>query len=123
MRLAAAGQIDWRLDVESRRRVPFLSRPSDTFDGMLAACAHVWHMQYTGRMSKMIQIRNVPDDVHRELKIRAARAGMSLSDFLNAQLERLVAHRPLDELAAELGHEPLLRRGEAASAVRAGRRG
>ncbi|HEY5684390.1 MAG TPA: hypothetical protein VIY70_03365, partial [Acidimicrobiia bacterium] len=35
-------------------------------------------------MSKMIQIRNVPEDIHRELKMRAARAGMSLSDFLNA---------------------------------------
>jgi plasmid stability protein len=70
----------------------------------------------------MIQIRNVPDDVHRELKVRAARAGMSLSEFLNAELVRVAAHRPLDELVAELGHEPSLRRGEAASAVRASRR-
>ena len=35
----------------------------------------------------MIQIRNVPDDIHRELKVRAAVAGMSLSDFLNAELK------------------------------------
>ena len=69
----------------------------------------------------MIQIRNVPDDVHRELKVRAARAGMSLSEFLNAELERLVAHRPLGEIVAELGNEPSLRKGEAASAVRRGR--
>lgn len=69
----------------------------------------------------MIQIRNVPDDVHRELKVRAARAGMSLSDFLNGELSRLVAHRPLDELVAEIGNEPSLRRGESAGAVRAGR--
>jgi plasmid stability protein len=69
----------------------------------------------------MIQIRNVPDDVHRELKVRAARAGMSLSDFLNAELTRLIAHRPLGELVAEFGHEPALRSGEAAAAVRAGR--
>ena len=72
-------------------------------------------------MSKMIQIRNVPDDVHRELKVRSARAGMSLSDFLNAELARMVAHRPLDQLIAELGNEPSLRSGEAAAAVRAGR--
>jgi hypothetical protein len=72
-------------------------------------------------VSKMIQIRNVPDDVHRELKVRAARAGMSLSDFLNGELERLVAHRPLSELVEELGSEPVLRKGEAAAAVRAGR--
>jgi antitoxin FitA len=31
---------------------------------------------------KMIQIRNVPDPLHRELKARAAGAGMSLSDYL-----------------------------------------
>ncbi|MDX2343819.1 MAG: antitoxin [Acidimicrobiia bacterium] len=72
-------------------------------------------------MSKMIQIRNVPDEIHREIKIRAARAGMSLSEFLNAELARLVAHRPLDEILTELGNEPSLRRGEAADAVRAGR--
>jgi plasmid stability protein len=33
-------------------------------------------------MSVMIQIRNVPDDLHRKLKSRAAMAGMSLSDYL-----------------------------------------
>lgn len=68
----------------------------------------------------MIQIRNVPDDIHRELKVRAAHAGMSLSDFLNAELARLVAHRPLADLVAELdslGLEP----GDAAAAVRSGR--
>jgi plasmid stability protein len=39
-------------------------------------------------MSKMIQIRNVPDALHRKLKARAAEAGMSLSDFLLADLRR-----------------------------------
>jgi hypothetical protein len=37
-------------------------------------------------MSKMIQIRNVPDDMHRELKVRAAAAGMSLSDYIKKEL-------------------------------------
>ncbi len=37
---------------------------------MLTACSHVMHM------SKMIQIRNVPDDLHRTLKARAATEGM-----------------------------------------------
>jgi hypothetical protein len=46
---------------------------------------------------------------------------MSLSDFLGAELARLVAHRPLDELVAELGLQPSLRAGEAAAAVRTGR--
>ena len=39
-------------------------------------------------MSKMIQIRNVPDDMHRELKMRAAAAGMSMSDFIKRELSR-----------------------------------
>ena len=69
----------------------------------------------------MIQIRNVPDDIHRELKVRAAQAGMSLSDFLNAELVRLAARRPLGELVAEMSLGISLEPGEAAAAVRAGR--
>lgn len=44
-------------------------------------------------MSKMIQLRNVPDALHRTLKARAARAGMSLSDYLLAEI-REIAERP-----------------------------
>ncbi len=44
-------------------------------------------------MSKMVQIRDVPDEVHGILKARAAREGMSLSDFLKRELER-AAERP-----------------------------
>ena len=41
----------------------------------------------------MIQVRNVPDALHRKLKARAAMAGMSLSDYLLGEL-REVAERP-----------------------------
>jgi plasmid stability protein len=44
-------------------------------------------------MSKMIQIRNVPDDLHRALKTRAAAEGLSLSDYLLAEVRR-VSERP-----------------------------
>jgi antitoxin FitA len=44
-------------------------------------------------MSRMIQLRNVPDALHRTLKARAALAGMSLSDYLLAEI-REVAERP-----------------------------
>lgn len=44
-------------------------------------------------MSRMIQIRDVPDHLHGTLKARAAKSGMSLSDFLKKELER-IAHRP-----------------------------
>lgn len=50
----------------------------------------------------MIQLRNVPDDLHRVLKARAALAGLSLSDYLTAEV-RKVAQRPtLDELRRRL---------------------
>jgi plasmid stability protein len=41
----------------------------------------------------MIQIRNVPEELHRELKARAAQEGMTLSDYLLAEI-RDVAVRP-----------------------------
>jgi len=44
-------------------------------------------------MPSMIQIRNVPDELHRDLKVRAARTGMTLSDYLLAEL-RALAVRP-----------------------------
>jgi antitoxin FitA len=44
---------------------------------------------YVQRMSAMIQIRNVPEALHRKLKSRAALAGMSLSDYLLAGLRQL----------------------------------
>jgi len=57
-------------------------------------------------MSAMIQIRNVPDALHRWLKSRAALAGMSLSDYLLSEI-RQVAERPtLDELRRRLDRRP-----------------
>ena len=44
-------------------------------------------------MSKVIQLRNVPDALHRSLKSRAALAGMSLSDYLLGEI-REIAQRP-----------------------------
>jgi plasmid stability protein len=53
-------------------------------------------------MSKMIQIRNVPDDLHRKLKARAAEAGMTLSDYLLQQLERSAVYPTPAELLRRL---------------------
>ncbi len=53
-------------------------------------------------MSVMIQIRNVPDALHRRLKSRAALAGMSLSDYLLNELREVAARPSLDELQARL---------------------
>lgn len=53
-------------------------------------------------MSRMVQIRNVPDALHRKLKVRAAHAGQTLSDFLLAELERLAARPTRDEMLARI---------------------
>ncbi len=59
-------------------------------------------------MNTMIQIRNVPEALHRELKSRAALAGMSLSDYLLNEI-REVADRPtLDQLRARLDSRPAI---------------
>ena len=52
----------------------------------------------------MIQIRNVPDDLHRALKVRAAREGTTMSDLLLAELPRL-AHKPsTEEVLSRIRH-------------------
>lgn len=53
-------------------------------------------------MSKMIQLRNVPDALHRTLKARAATAGMSLSDYLLAEIREIAERPTLTELRARL---------------------
>jgi antitoxin FitA len=73
-------------------------------------------------MSRTIQIRHVPDEVHQTLRARAAAAGQSLSDYLLAEVTR-VAERPLvADVLARAG----TRRGgastdEIVAAVRSGR--
>ena len=49
-------------------------------------------------MTKMIQIRDVPDDLHRRLKVRAAQQGMSLSDYLKRELVGLAERPTLGEM-------------------------
>ena len=53
-------------------------------------------------MSKMIQLRNVPDALHRTLKSRAAMAGMSLSDYLLAEIREIAERPTLAELRERL---------------------
>lgn len=50
----------------------------------------------------MIQIRNVPVDLHRKLKSRAALEGASLSDYLLKEIRQLAERPPLQELAERL---------------------
>jgi plasmid stability protein len=70
-------------------------------------------------MAKMIQIRHVPDSLHRALRTRAARAGMSLSDYLRAELDQIVSRVTYDELRDRLAAlEPVAVRERPAVSVR-----
>lgn len=53
-------------------------------------------------MPRMIQVRNVPDALHRGLKARAAMAGMSLSDYLLVELREIAERPTLAELCDRL---------------------
>ena len=53
-------------------------------------------------MSKMIQLRNVPDALHRTLKARAATAGMSLSDYLLVEIKEITERPTLAEIRERL---------------------
>lgn len=51
-------------------------------------------------MSKMIQVRNVPDQLHRKLKMRAAEEGVTLSDLILAELRRLAEQPSMKQFLA-----------------------
>ena len=63
---------------------------------MLFTCKYVYNM------SKMIQLRNVPDALHRMLKARAAMAGRSLSDYLLGEIKEIAERPTLAELRVRL---------------------
>jgi len=74
---------------------------------------------YAEHMSRMIQVRNVPDGLHRTLKARAAMAGMSLSDFLLTELRGLAERPTIAELRERVRRRSRLEPGvSAADAVR-----
>lgn len=80
---------------------------------MLSTCKYARHM------SKMIQLRNVPDALHRTLKARAALDGLSLSDYILREIERLAERPTLDEIKGRLRHrKAVLPKVSPAAAVR-----
>jgi plasmid stability protein len=59
-------------------------------------------------MTKMIQIRNVPDDLHRRLKERAEKVGMSLSEYLLSEMDQIAEKPTLAEMMERLrSREPV----------------
>jgi antitoxin FitA len=80
---------------------------------MCQTCFHVIHMP------KMIQLRHVPDQLHRTLKARAALAGLSLSAYLIAELKHSADRLPVEELKERLARlEPVAVTESPAEALR-----
>ena len=75
-------------------------------------------------MSTMIQIRNVPGDLHRKLKARAALQGKSLSDYLLDNIIDIAAIPSVEEWRARLAtREPMNLGDETLEILRAEREG
>jgi plasmid stability protein len=73
-------------------------------------------------MSKTIQLRHVPDELHRKLKARAALERMSLSDYLLREIEEAASYPTVAELRQKLaGRTPFLPRIPPAKVIRAER--
>jgi plasmid stability protein len=68
-------------------------------------------------MSRMIQVRNVPEALHRKLKARAALAGQSLSDYLLCELERTASRPTRQEMLARIHSRTRVRLKTAAAVV------
>ena len=67
----------------------------------------------------MVQLRHVPDDLHRKLKVRAAMEGLSLSDYLLQQVRRLAERPTVAEMRQRVAaRAPVAPRVPPAKAVR-----
>lgn len=75
-------------------------------------------------MSAMVQVRNVPESIHRQLKARAALAGMSLSEYLLGELRKTLDRPTREELLQRLSRRvPVTPPTAPAAAVRRERNG
>lgn len=57
-------------------------------------------------MPTMIQIRNVPSDIHRRVKARAALAGMSMSEYILRELQKSLERPTRQQLLAKVASLP-----------------
>lgn len=74
-------------------------------------------------MAKTVQVRDVPDDVHEVLRVRAARAGISLSEYLRREVSLLARRPSMDEFFAQVSsHSHVdISSDEIVAAIHAGR--
>lgn len=79
--------------------------------------------KYAHDMGTMVQIRNVPPGLHRELKARAALEGLSLSDYLLREIRQVLERPTIEDLRKRLaGRQPVHPQPAPAAAVRAERK-
>jgi plasmid stability protein len=75
-------------------------------------------------MSSLVQIRNVPPELHRRLKARAAIEGLSMSDFVLREVRKALDRPTRQEILDRLRARPVRRlRRSAAEIIRAERDG
>jgi antitoxin FitA len=82
---------------------------------MCCTCFNVLHM------SKMVQIRNMPDDMHRTLKARAAAQSLSLSDYMLQELRKSAEVPTMAEMLERIRNRPPVEPFSSEEAVRAER--
>ena len=68
-------------------------------------------------MSKMIQVRNVPARLHRELTKRARAHGKTLTDYIQEILERELSRPPADEVFERIASRPAVKLGRPAAEI------
>ncbi len=75
---------------------------------------HLWHAE---AVPKTIQVRNVPDKLHREVRRRAKAAGVTLTDYVRRLLEREVGRPPAEEVFGRIAKRPPVDRIRSAAEV------
>lgn len=76
----------------------------------------------TGVVAKTIQVRDVPDDVHRRLTVRAAEERRSLSELICAELVEIARRPTMSEMLDRLAGRPVLEVPESSADALAGER-
>ena len=79
---------------------------------MLFCCSYRSYM-----LTTMVQIRNVPADLHRQLKVRAAVEGLTMSDYVLREVRKALERPTRAELLDRLQAGPVRRLGRSAAAV------
>lgn len=68
---------------------------------------------YNVNMAKTIQIRNVPDDVHKMVRARADRAGTTVADYLRALITELASHPTIVDIVEPRSQAAVASNGDA----------